>query len=95
MPEESDNYVHRIGRTGRAGESGVAYTLCCEDELSLLYEIEKLIGKEIPETETKWSIHLERKKKPADARRNRRSRGGYKVAIKTLIEITEIIKIQT
>lgn len=79
LPEESDNYVHRIGRTGRAGESGVAYTLCCEDELGLLYEIEKLIGKEIPETETKWSISLERKKKPSfDPRKNRRGRGGYK-----------------
>jgi ATP-dependent RNA helicase RhlE len=79
LPEESDNYVHRIGRTGRAGESGVAYTLCCEDELGLLYEIEKLIGKEIPETETKWSISLERKKKPTfDPRKNRRGRGGYK-----------------
>jgi len=70
LPEESDNYVHRIGRTGRAGESGIAYTLCCEDELHLLYEIEKLMGKEIPEASTEWSLELDRTKFKRHNKRN-------------------------
>lgn len=60
LPEEAENYVHRIGRTGRAGEEGIAITLCDKEELELLEAIEYLIKKEIPVVETEWSIHLER-----------------------------------
>src|SRR5690606_12999522 len=43
-----ETYVHRIGRTGRAGRSGVAYSFCDAEEMPLLKDIHKLIGKQIP-----------------------------------------------
>ncbi len=43
IPSAPEDYVHRIGRTGRAGASGVAISLVCEDEEKYLAEIEKLI----------------------------------------------------
>lgn len=48
MPEQPDNYVHRVGRTGRGKEKGVAISFCSEDELPFLVEIETYIGHEIP-----------------------------------------------
>ena len=48
LPEDPSNYVHRIGRTARAGRNGHAITLCVISELSLLKNIEKKIGVSIP-----------------------------------------------
>ncbi|MBR6558810.1 MAG: DEAD/DEAH box helicase [Clostridia bacterium] len=48
MPEEAEMYVHRIGRTGRAGASGSAISFCNFEEQPILYDIEKLIGHKIP-----------------------------------------------
>ena len=48
IPSAPEDYVHRIGRTGRAGASGIAISLVCEDEEKYLVEIEKLIKKSIP-----------------------------------------------
>jgi ATP-dependent RNA helicase RhlE len=47
LPNVPEDYVHRIGRTGRAGNEGQAISLVCVDELKLLKEIEKLIKREI------------------------------------------------
>ncbi len=47
LPNVSEDYVHRIGRTGRAGNTGEAISLVCVDELDYLKGIEKLIKKEI------------------------------------------------
>ena len=47
IPSAPEDYVHRIGRTGRAGASGVAISLVCEDEEKYLAEIEKLIKRVI------------------------------------------------
>jgi len=47
LPNEPETYVHRIGRTGRAGLSGLALSLCDYDEMAYLRDIEKLIKKEI------------------------------------------------
>ncbi len=44
----SDTYVHRIGRTGRAGAKGTAISFCDAEEKPFLKDIEKLIGKKIP-----------------------------------------------
>jgi ATP-dependent RNA helicase RhlB len=44
LPEESDDYVHRIGRTGRAGADGTSISFACEDDSFLLPEIEEKIG---------------------------------------------------
>jgi ATP-dependent RNA helicase RhlE len=51
IPNVSEDYVHRIGRTGRAGNVGEAISLVCVDELDFLKDIEKLIKKEIPKIE--------------------------------------------
>lgn len=44
LPNVPETYVHRIGRTGRAGASGVAVSFCDPEEVPLLHDIEKLIG---------------------------------------------------
>jgi len=44
----AETYVHRIGRTGRAGAKGTAYSFCDAEEKEYLRDIEKLIGKKIP-----------------------------------------------
>ena len=49
LPEVPETYVHRIGRTGRAGENGVAISFCAHEEKGMLKGIQKLIGKTIPE----------------------------------------------
>ena len=48
MPNIAETYVHRIGRTGRAGAKGTAYSFCDAEEKEYLRDIEKLIGKKIP-----------------------------------------------
>ncbi|AIQ18916.1 DEAD/DEAH box helicase [Paenibacillus sp. FSL H7-0357] len=49
LPNIPETYVHRIGRTGRAGMSGIAISLCEAEEIPYLKDIQKLIGKTIPE----------------------------------------------
>lgn len=49
LPHKPDDYVHRIGRTGRAGKSGEAISLVCSEEWKQLVSIEKLVQKEIPQ----------------------------------------------
>ena len=48
LPNVPETYVHRIGRTGRAGHEGVAISFCESEELPYLKDIQKLIGKNIP-----------------------------------------------
>ena len=47
LPNVAEDYVHRIGRTGRAGNDGVAISLVCVDEHKLLVDIERLIKRNI------------------------------------------------
>ncbi len=47
IPEQAETYVHRIGRTGRAGEAGVAMSFCTSEEMTYLKDINKLIKKNI------------------------------------------------
>jgi ATP-dependent RNA helicase RhlE len=49
LPMVPADYVHRIGRTGRAGSTGLAVSLVCVDEHKLLREIEAILGKPIPQ----------------------------------------------
>ena len=44
LPPNTDTYIHRIGRTGRAGRSGVAVSIATEYEIPFLAEIETVIG---------------------------------------------------
>lgn len=87
LPEEPEDYVHRIGRTGRAGKDGVSISFACEDDAFRLPAIEALLGqpiqceqppelllKALPEgvTETLQTKEQERH----NARRTRRRSGG-------------------
>ena len=48
LPNEPESYVHRIGRTARAGRSGISYSFCDDTESGYLVGIQQLIGKNIP-----------------------------------------------
>ncbi|MGQ0502933.1 MAG: DEAD/DEAH box helicase [Panacagrimonas sp.] len=48
LPQDAEDYVHRIGRTARAGQTGDAISLCCETWVYSLPEIERYIGKRLP-----------------------------------------------
>ncbi len=56
VPEEPETYIHRIGRTGRAGQEGVAITFCCSDELESFRDIEKLTKRHVEERMCEWSV---------------------------------------
>ena len=47
LPDDAEDYVHRIGRTGRAGEKGVSISFASEDDAFLLPEIEALLGESL------------------------------------------------
>lgn len=47
LPDVVETYVHRIGRTGRAGHSGTALTFCSQDDHMIVKDIQKLVGKKI------------------------------------------------
>jgi ATP-dependent RNA helicase RhlE len=49
LPNVVQDYIHRIGRTGRAGREGCAYSLVCIDEHQLLFDIEKLLKTKLPQ----------------------------------------------
>ena len=51
LPEAPQNYVHRIGRTARAGAEGEAIAFCAPDEMTLLRDVEKTMGQQIPSDE--------------------------------------------
>ena len=93
LPNVPESYVHRIGRTARAGESGTAITLCDGEERKLLRDIEKLIGTRIPsegsvpdmaepagESGKAFSPDKEanRRRKPRSRNRNRRGGNGHR-----------------
>lgn len=59
LPNVPETYVHRIGRTGRAGRGGVAISFCNYDELAYLKDIEKLIQKPVPVVENHpWPMEI-------------------------------------
>lgn len=59
IPNEAENYVHRIGRTARAGKTGKAYTFCSEQDVYSLPPIERYIGKSIPSSVADASIFVD------------------------------------
>ncbi|MBT8102297.1 MAG: DEAD/DEAH box helicase [Gammaproteobacteria bacterium] len=76
LPHVPEDYVHRIGRTARAGHEGAAVSLVCVDELKLLRDIEKLLGSEIrKEIIPGYEIDRRIKAEPIQNGRSRRSSG--------------------
>ena len=74
LPNESETYIHRIGRTARAGAEGVAVSFCDAEERPLLRDIERLVGFRIPvELDHPYRLDIEpiREIEPAAARRPR------------------------
>jgi ATP-dependent RNA helicase RhlB len=61
LPNEAENYVHRIGRTARAGKTGRAITLASEQDVYELPAIERYIGKKIPSEIAAPELHAEDK----------------------------------
>ena len=92
LPDDAENYVHRIGRTGRAGASGVALTLCDASERGTLRGIERLIRQPIavdPAHPAPPQAHAPRReetgqrrapRKPSPIARGRKSRRRVRVA---------------
>jgi ATP-dependent RNA helicase RhlE len=56
LPDEAEVYIHRIGRTGRAGLDGDAISFCCIDEMKNLRAIESLTGRRIRVMESPWPM---------------------------------------
>jgi len=56
IPEQTETYTHRIGRTARAGQDGTAYSFCSPDERSYLTDIQKYTGKRIPVGEHPYTM---------------------------------------
>jgi superfamily II DNA/RNA helicase len=75
VPFHSEDYVHRIGRTGRAGREGHAYTIATADDGKLVQAIEKLTGAMIPRMEVE-GLDLVTEEEIAEAATRRRGRGG-------------------
>jgi ATP-dependent RNA helicase RhlE len=72
LPNEPEAYVHRIGRTARAGAEGRAVSFCAEDEREFLREIEKVIKMPVP----RWDDHAWHDEALADRHLRMRSGGG-------------------
>ncbi len=80
LPNVPEDYVHRIGRTGRAGSSGAAISLVDKEELSFLRDIERLIKREIPVVEIDSfvppaNLPAEAPRPPRQAQGQRRNNG--------------------
>lgn len=73
VPFNADDYVHRIGRTGRAGQSGKAWTLITEDDDKLVAAIVKLVGGNIVTEKTIKSEKAEVAAKPEKAEKSERA----------------------
>ena len=86
LPNEPESYVHRIGRTARAGRSGIAYGFCDESESGYLVGIQQLIGHEI-DTDISHEFHFSgaipkpdqkpgkiKQKKPSQKKSNNRNK---------------------
>ncbi len=78
LPVEAETYVHRIGRTARAGADGDAISFCCAEDRAYLRGIERLLGKPVP-AEMGHAYHCDkafRSSKPAPKSFGRSSAGG-------------------
>ncbi|NOX08466.1 MAG: ATP-dependent RNA helicase RhlE [Gammaproteobacteria bacterium] len=75
LPNVPEDYIHRIGRTGRAGREGEAMSLVCVDENKLLRDIERLMNRELPKVVVD-GFEPDPSIKPQPIQNGRNSRGG-------------------
>jgi ATP-dependent RNA helicase RhlE len=75
LPNEPESYVHRIGRTARAGSEGTAFSFCASDERGFLHDIEKLIKQEIDVMDHKFHSETAKNATGTAARPPPRGRG--------------------
>lgn len=75
LPNVPEDYVHRIGRTGRAGNEGEAVSLVCVDEHKLLRDIERVLKREVPRGNIK-GFEPDLSIRPEPIQNGRRSGGG-------------------
>ncbi len=70
LPQDAENYVHRIGRTARAGKTGKAISLACEDYVFHLEPMENLLGYKIPVVwpEEDWFVEDRARREPPERR---------------------------
>jgi ATP-dependent RNA helicase RhlB len=71
LPQDAENYIHRIGRTARAGKNGIAISLACEDFVLYLESIEDKLGHKIPVVWPEDDWFVEDISKPVFTRRGR------------------------
>jgi superfamily II DNA/RNA helicase len=74
VPWQPDDYIHRIGRTGRAGATGIAITLAAKEDADKLEAIEKLIGGPIPPLEVEADAPAERPREKEERPREPKTR---------------------
>ncbi len=72
LPQDSENYVHRIGRTARAGKTGKAFSLACEKYVFHLEPLEQMLEYKIPVVWPEEDWYLEDKSKPLPTKRKTR-----------------------
>lgn len=82
VPLEPESYIHRIGRTGRAGAQGIAVTFCTRDEMQELHEIEKVVGGclTMHNPEARFAANSQPGAKPQRSRTGGSKRGRKKAA---------------
>jgi ATP-dependent RNA helicase RhlB len=79
LPQDSENYVHRIGRTARAGKTGKAFSLACEDYVYHLEPLEEMLEYKIPVVWPKDDWFVADTSKPmATVRRSRPGKSGQR-----------------
>jgi ATP-dependent RNA helicase RhlE len=78
LPNVPETYVHRIGRTGRAGAEGIAFSFCDAEERAYLKDIQKLTGLSIPVVEEHPFPMRNSRPMPADGKPPQRNNGGQK-----------------
>jgi ATP-dependent RNA helicase RhlE len=82
LPNEPDSYIHRIGRTGRAGANGTAYSFCAADERNILRSVERLIRTTIEVSEHQY--HSETAKNAVGAAAEPKAQNRSKVALRNV-----------
>ncbi len=76
LPNVAENYIHRIGRTARAGRAGTAIAFCAPDEMGELKDIQKVLGTTIPVVSGRaWEVLPDPKAKPSGRGGPRRGGG--------------------